>query len=636
MIKKYEHQIYNYHNYNLLIRRACCGLQHPPKGGLFFKPSIINNFVYYTNMDNKNLEPMRHSCEHVLHLAMTDLYPGLKRAMGPPTEDGFYFDFDYDGKISEEDFPKIEKRMREIINKKLPIVREEISLEDAETLFKDNKYKQEWIKEIKDKGQKATVYWTGKPREANSDVDLCKGPHVESTDKIGPFKLLSVAGAYWRGSEKNKMLTRIYGTCFATKEELDKYLWQLEESKKRDHRKLGKELELFFIDEVVGKGLVMWLPKGTIIRNLIEDLAKKMEDDAGYVRVVTPHIAKEELFLTSGHLPYYKDSMYPPMVMDDGTYYLKAMNCPYHHRIFLHGMRSYRELPLRLAEYGTCYRNELSGTLSGLLRVRAMAMNDAHMYCRRDQIKSEFAGVLKLTIAYFELFGLKDYWFRLSKWDPKHTDKYINEPENWEYSEQVLREVLVEMKLPFKEAENEAAFYGPKVDVQFRSILGKEETMSTIQLDFAAKKRFNLTYIDEKGEQNNDVFVIHRAPLSVHERFLAFLLEQYAGKFPLWLAPVQVEILPVSDAQLEKAYEVQKLLKSNGIRAAVNSQQLTLGKKIRQATLQKVPYMGIMGQKEIEAAEPSLSIRTRDGKDLGMQPVASFINTLKQSIENHS
>lgn len=585
-------------------------------------------------MDNNNneLENLRHSCAHLLAAAVMKLWPHAKRTIGPSIENGFYFDFDFgDVKVSEEDLPKIEKEMRKIVHEWKGFERFELSPEDAKKEYPGNEFKEELINEFSEKGETLTFYKSGEY------WDLCRGGHCEHPDKeLQHFKLLSVAGAYWRGSEKNKMLTRIYGTCFATKEALEKHLWELEEAKKRDHRKLGKELELFFIDEVVGKGLVMWLPKGTIVRNLIEDLAKKMEDEAGYVRVATPHIAKEELFLTSGHLPYYKDSMYPPMVMDDGTYYLKAMNCPHHHRIFLHGIRSYRELPLRLAEYGTCYRNELSGTLSGLLRVRAMAMNDAHMYCRRDQIKSEFAGVLKLTIAYFDLFGLKDYWFRLSKWDPKHTDKYINEPENWEYAEQVLREVLVEMKLPFKEAENEAAFYGPKVDVQFRSVIGKEETMSTIQLDFAAKKRFNLTYVDEKGEQNNDVFVIHRAPLSVHERFLAFLLEHYAGKFPLWLAPVQVEILPVSDAQLPQAQEVAALLKKEGIRAQVNAQQLTLGKKIRQATLQKVPYMGIMGQKEIEASSPSLSVRTRDGKDLGMQTVASFINTLKQSIENHS
>lgn len=583
-------------------------------------------------MEKSQLDNLRHSCAHLLAAAVMKLWPNTKRTIGPSIETGFYFDFDFgDVKISEEDLPKIEKEMFTIVQRWKDFERFELDVKAAKKEYPGNEFKHELIDEFTGKGEKLTFYKSGEY------WDLCSGGHCERPSKeLKHFKLLSVAGAYWRGSEKNKMLTRIYGTCFPTKDELEKYLWQLEEAKKRDHRKLGKELELFFIDEVVGKGLVMWLPKGTIIRNLIEDLAKKMEEEAGYVRVVTPHIAKEELFITSGHLPYFKDSMYPPMVMDDGTYYLKAMNCPHHHRIFLHGIRSYRELPLRLAEYGTCYRNELSGTLSGLLRVRAMAMNDAHIYCRKDQIKEEFAAVLKLTINYFKLFGLKDYWFRLSKWDPKHTEKYINEPENWEYAEQVIRDVMVEMKLPFKEVENEAAFYGPKVDVQFRSVIGKEESMSTIQLDFAAKKRFNLTYIDENGQPNNEVFVIHRAPLSVHERFLAFLIEQYAGKFPLWLSPVQVELLPVSDNQLEKAYEIEKELKKKGIRAHVNSQQLTLGKKIRLAALQKVPYMGIIGQKEVEASELSLSVRTREGVDSGMQPVTLFINTLIQTIENHS
>lgn len=583
-------------------------------------------------MEKSQLDNLRHSCAHLLAAAVMKLWPNAKRTIGPSIETGFYFDFDFgDAKISEEDLPKIEKEMFTIVQRWKDFERFELDVKAAKKEYPGNEFKHELIDEFAGKGEKLTFYKSGEY------WDLCSGGHCERPSKeLKHFKLLSVAGAYWRGSEKNKMLTRIYGTCFPTKEELDKYLWQLEEAKKRDHRKLGKELELFFIDEVVGKGLIMWLPKGTIIRNLIEDLAKKMEEEAGYVRVVTPHIAKEELFITSGHLPYFKDSMYPPMVMDDGTYYLKAMNCPHHHRIFLHGIRSYRELPLRLAEYGTCYRNELSGTLSGLLRVRAMAMNDAHIYCRKDQIKEEFAAVLKLTINYFKLFGLKDYWFRLSKWDPKHSEKYINEPENWEYAEQVIREVMTEMKLPFKEVENEAAFYGPKVDVQFRSVIGKEESMSTIQLDFAAKKRFNLTYIDENGFPNNEVFVIHRAPLSVHERFLAFLIEQYAGKFPLWLSPVQVELLPVSDNQLEKAYEIEKELKKKGIRAHVNSQQLTLGKKIRLAALQKVPYMGIIGQKEVEASELSLSVRTREGVDSGMQLVTLFINTLIQTIENHS
>ena len=580
-------------------------------------------------MDNSNLDALRHSCAHLFAAAVLEIWPNVKIVMGPPIENGFYYDLDMDQPLSENDFLRIEQKMHELVKSWDHFDKKEVSADEALKMVAGNQYKEELIKEHSGKGEKITFFKSG------NFMDLCKGGHVENPSSVlKHFKLLSVAGAYWRGSEKNKMLTRVYGTCFSTKEELEKHLWQLEEAKKRDHRKLGKELDLFFIDEVVGKGLVMWLPKGTIIRDTIEELARKMEKEAGYVRVVTPHIAKEELFLTSGHLPYYKDSMYPPMQMDDGVYYLKGMNCPHHHRIFLHGVRSYRELPLRLAEYGTCYRNELSGTLSGLLRVRAMAMNDAHIYCRKDQIKNEFKGVLELTINYFKLFGLNDYWFRLSKWDSKHIDKYINEPENWNYSEQIIREVLEEMNLPFKEVENEAAFYGPKVDVQFRSVLGKEESMSTIQLDFAAKKRFNLSYVDEKGEANNEVFVIHRAPLSVHERFLAFLLEQYAGKFPLWLAPVQVAVLPISEKHVAYAMEIDTALKKEGVRVETNANPERIGKKIRVSTLQKVPYMIIIGDKEIE--QKNLSVRMRDGKDLGAVSLLNFINTLKTTIENHS
>lgn len=583
-------------------------------------------------MENNDLNALRHSCAHLLAAAVMNLWPHAKRTIGPAIESGFYYDFDFgDVKISEEDFPKIEQEMRRLVKSWKSFERSEYTAEEAKNLYPGNEFKHELIEEFTDHGKKGVSFYT-----SGEFYDLCKGGHCEKPDKeIKHFKLLSVAGAYWRGNEKNKMLTRIYGTCFPTKEDLDAYLLMLEEAKKRDHRKLGKELDLFFIDEVVGKGLVMWLPKGTIVRDLIEGLARQMEEEAGYQRVVTPHIAKEDLFLTSGHLPYYKDSMYPPMVMDDGTYYLKAMNCPHHHRIFLHGIRSYREMPLRLAEYGTCYRNELSGTLSGLLRVRAMAMNDAHMYCTKNQIKDEFANVLRLTMKYFDIFGLKDYWFRLSKWDPKNRDKYIDEPENWAFAEEVLRDVLQEMKVPFKEADDEAAFYGPKVDVQFKSVIGREETMSTIQLDFAAKKRFNLEYIDESGKPNNEVFVIHRAPLSVHERFLAFLLEHYAGRFPVWLAPVQVELLPVNDSHVTKAQEVCSQLRLAGIRAEVNIHAMTLGKKIRSATLKKVPYMGIMGDKEATQPSPSLSVRARDGKDLGVMNVAEFIKSIQHDIEKH-
>jgi threonyl-tRNA synthetase len=426
-------------------------------------------------------------------MAVLELYPKTGLGVGPVIDNGFYQDYDLPESISEEIFVKLEKRMKEMIEKKIEFVKYEWDFAKALEFFKNDPYKTELIEQLKTAGEKVvTVYKTG------DHLDLCKGPHVDNTSEINSdaFKLMSVAGAYWRGDSKNKMLTRIYGVAFAAKEELDEYLKNLAEAEKRDHRKIGAEQELFFVDDRVGKGLTMWLPNGTIIRNEIEKLAVEAEAKAGYVRVRTPHLAKEEMYLTSGHLPYYKDSMYPSMVMDDGVYYLKAMNCPHHHTIYNHQPKSYRDLPMRIAEYGECYRNELSGTLAGLLRVRCLAMNDAHIYCRKDQIKSEFKGVMELTMNYFKIFNLENYWFRLSKWSPTHLEKYVNEPENWEFAESVIREVLDEMKVKYVEVDDEAAFYGPKVDVQFKSIVGREETMSTIQLDFAAKKRFNLVYTD--------------------------------------------------------------------------------------------------------------------------------------------
>lgn len=575
------------------------------------------------------LEHLRHSAAHLLAAAVMELWPTTKRTIGPAIENGFYFDFEFENPISETDFPKIEAKMKEIIKTWKGFERHELSPEDAKKEYPGNQYKEELIEEFSGKGETLTFYKSGEY------WDLCRGGHVNHPEsELKHFKLLKIAGAYWRGSEKNTMLTRIYGTAFPTKDELEAYLTQQEEAKKRDHRKLGKELELFFIDEMVGKGLVMWLPKGTILRDQVEKLAKEKEEEAGYVRVATPHIAKEELFLTSGHLPYYKDSMYPPMVMDDGTYYLKAMNCPHHHRIFQHRPRSYKELPLRLAEYGTCYRNELSGTLAGLLRVRGMSMNDAHMYCTRDQVKAEFAGVLKLTMNYFETFGLKDYWFRLSKWDPKHTEKYINEPENWTYTEEVLRQVLKELGVKYVEVEDEAAFYGPKVDVQFTSVIGREETMSTIQLDFAAKKRFGLSYVDETGKENGEVFVIHRAPLSVHERFLAFMIEHFAGAFPLWLAPVQVVIIPISQDQGEYAAKVTAQLKKAGVRVENWNDAESMQNKIRKAEGEKIPYMCVVGKRE-EAGE-QLSVRARGNQNRGVWTVDAFQAELATKIDSRA
>lgn len=586
--------------------------------------------------DELKLWKMRHTAEHLLHQAVKELYPSIQLAMGPATEDGFYFDFDASPegeepvKISEEDFPKIEKRIKFLAKRNLPMIRKEVSPEEARELFAGNPYKQEWVDLAESRGEQVSLYWTGNPGEKDSMVDLCAGPHAEKTGEVKAVKLLSVAGAYWHGDEKNKMLTRIYGTAFFSQEELDEYLRLQEEAKARDHRKLGKELDLFFIDEMVGKGLVMWLPKGTIVKDEIEKLAREREAAAGYDRVSTPHIAREELYLTSGHLPYYKDSMYPPMEMDDSTYFMKAMNCPHHHRMYGYKPRSYRELPLRLAEYGMCYRNELSGTLAGLLRVRALEMNDAHIYCRKDQIKSEFEAVVKLTQGYFETFGLTDYWFRLSKWDPAHTDKYINQPENWEFAEGVLREVLEEMGVPFTEAADEAAFYGPKVDVQFKSVIGREETMSTIQLDFLARERFGLSYTDETGADNDQVFVIHRAPLSTHERFLAFLLEHYAGKFPTWLAPVQVKVLPVSEKFSEYAEEVRVALETAGVRVELDDRAERLPARIRDAQLEKVPYMLVVGAKEAE--EKTVTVRHRDKSEHIVQALGEFVAAVSQEI----
>ncbi|NTU46803.1 threonine--tRNA ligase [Candidatus Roizmanbacteria bacterium] len=576
----------------------------------------------------EHIHNLRHSTAHLLAAAVLELFPGTKPTIGPVIDNGFYYDFDFAEPISEKDLGRIDQKMRELVKKWDGFHKSEVSAEEALKKVQGNEYKEELIKELAEKNEPISFYQSG------NFEDLCRGGHVDNPkEELKYFKLLSIAGAYWRGSEKNKMLTRIYGVAFESKEALEEHLAMLEEAKKRDHRKLGKELELFFIDEMVGKGLVMWLPKGTIVRDQIEELAKKKEKEAGYLRVATPHIAREELYITSGHLPYYKDSMYPEMKMDDGTYYLKGMNCPHHHRMFVHRPRSYKEMPVRFAEYGMCYRYELSGTLAGLLRVRAMAMNDAHIYTTKAQIKQEFAAVLKLVIDYFKIFKLENYWFRLSKWDPKHTEKYINEPENWEYAQNVIREILQEMKLPFKEVDDEAAFYGPKVDVQFKSIVGREETMSTIQLDFAAKKRFGLSYIDEEGKENTDVFVIHRAPLSTQERFLAFLLEHYAGAFPTWLAPVQVSVLPVSDKFNEYAQKVYQELLKNDIRVEINEENKTLGAKIRESTLQKVPYMIIIGATEV--SDSSVSIRTREGKDLGKSSIIEFIQTVKNTIEKY-
>lgn len=594
----------------------------------------------------KQIEKIRHSLAHLLAMAVLEKFPDAKLGIGPPIENGFYYDFKLPRPLKPEDLPELQKRMRELARSDLPFSGKKVTSAEARKIFKNQPFKLDLIKQFVKEKKPLTIYTTGDsnphssashhPHSSEFFIDLCRGGHVKSTREIpaDAFHLDKIAGAYWRGDERNPMLTRIYGLAFETKKELATYLKMREEAEKRDHRKLGADLEIFMIDERIGKGLPVWLPNGTIIRNEIEKLAIEMENKYGYERIVTPHIAKEDLFKLSGHLPYYADSMYPPMTLDDGTYYLKAMNCPLTHLVYLHRPRSYRDLPIRLAEYGTVYRNELSGTLAGLLRVRMLSMNDAHIYCAREHIEQEFKNALQLTREYFEIFGLSKYWFRLSKWNPKNKKKYINEPTNWKYSESVLRKVLKNAGVPFVEAPDEAAFYGPKIDVQFKSVIGREETMSTIQLDFVAKKRFNLSYTDTFGKKNNDVFVIHRAPLSTHERFMAFLLEHYAGAFPLWLSPVQVALLAVSDRQQAYAEKVCAELKENNIRAELKETNETLGKRIRKAELQKIPYLAVLGKREEKTA--SVTVRKRGVTEQRTIPVQQFIAELLEEIKNRS
>jgi threonyl-tRNA synthetase len=518
--------------------------------------------------------------------------------------------------------------MKKTFNKWEGFEKFEVTKEDALKEFKGNPYKKELIEEFSSEGKLLTIYQSGEYR------DLCGGGHIEDIKEINldAFKLTHLAGAYWRGDEKNIMLTRIYGVAFSTKEELDEHLAMLEEAKKRDHRKIGQDQELFFIDDVVGKGLVMWLPKGQIIKSEIEKFALESEKKGGYMQVSTPHIAKEELFRTSGHIPYYEEDMYPGMEMDDGKYFLRGMNCPHHHRLYLHSPKSYREFPIRYSEYGMVYRNERSGTLAGLLRVRGLDMNDAHIYCRKDQIKDEFKRVMELTMMYFKTFGLEDYWFRLSKWDPTRKTKYFDEPESWEYSEGVIREVLDEMKVKYTEVADEAAFYGPKVDVQFKSAIGREESMSTIQLDFIAKERFGLSYTDKDGKEAKDVFVIHRAPLSTHERFMAFLIEHFAGAFPLWLSPVQVTVLPIAEAHKDYAKEVANSLEKSGIRVELDENDESLGKKIRKVKLQKTPHFLVLGDEEVKNKKVTLEHRDESPKEV--LTLNELTEKLMSEIEN--
>lgn len=585
------------------------------------------------------LYKMRHSCAHLLAAAVQQLWPEVKLGVGPVIENGLYYDFDLKHRIVEEDLPKIEETMKAIAAKDFGYVREDLSIAEAKkrALAMKQPYKVELIEQIEKTGSTAVAdaeaeqstelpavdtvsfYTTGE------FVDLCRGGHVDKTTQIGPFKLLSIAGAYWRGKSENPQLQRIYATCWQTQAELDAHLQELADAKERDHRKIGKELGLFTFDPLIGPGLPVWLPNGVIFRDLIEQMARKKEEEQGYQRLVTPHLAKQELFETSGHLPYYADTMYPVMKLDDGNYYLKAMNCPMTHLVFRQTPHSYRDLPIRYAEYGTVYRHELSGTLAGLMRVRMLSMNDAHIYCREDQIEEEFLKVMELHKFYIELFGIKDYYMRLSLHDPANKKKYIDEPEMWEFSENAIRNVMKQSGLEYREAMGEAAFYGPKIDFQVRFIGGREETIATNQLDFAAGDRFDLEYADSDGGKKK-VYVIHRAPLGTHERFGAFLIEHYAGKFPLWLAPLQVKVLPIADRHVDYAKSVVTMLKDGGYRVELDVRQERVGKKIRDGQLERVPFLLVVGDAEVESG--TVAIRSRELGDEGTDSVETLLERL--------
>ncbi|MDQ0060810.1 threonine--tRNA ligase [Paenibacillus harenae] len=572
------------------------------------------------------LEVYRHSTAHLMAQAIKRIYgeTSVKLGIGPVIEDGFYYDIDMEQSLTPEDLVKIEKEMEKIVQQNLDIRRRVVSRAEALDIFTklDDNLKLELIRDLPEESV-ITMYDQGE------FFDLCRGPHLPSTGRIKAFKLLSVAGAYWRGDSKNKMLQRIYGTAFPKKSQLDEHLHFLEEAKKRDHRKLGRELKMFTFSREVGQGLPLWLPNGSKLRRTMERYIVDLEERLGYEHVYTPVLANVELYKTSGHWEHYSEDMFPKMVMDNEELVLRPMNCPHHMMVFKSDMRSYRDLPVRIAELGTMHRYEMSGALTGLHRVRAMTLNDAHIFCRPDQIKEEFARVVNLIRKVYEDFGIKEYRFRLSYRDPKDTEKYFQNDEMWEMSQRMLREVVEELELPFFEAEGEAAFYGPKLDVQIKTALGKEETLSTAQLDFLLPERFELEYVGDDGKKHRPV-VIHRGIISTMERMTAFLLENFAGALPLWLSPVQAKVIPVSTAYEEYARSVAEQLQASGIRVESDLRNEKLGYKIREAQLEKAPYMLVVGENEMQAG--AVSVRKRGEGDIGAMPVADLIGLLQKEI----
>ncbi|WP_242219742.1 threonine--tRNA ligase [Bacillus cereus group sp. BfR-BA-01380] len=565
---------------------------------------------------------LRHSTAHLLAQALKRLYKDVKLGIGPVIENGFYYDIDMEEAITVEDFSKIEKEMQKIVNENLEIARHEVPRAEALRRYEEigDELKLELINDLPEDAV-ISIY------EQGEFFDLCRGIHLPSTGKIKVFKLLSVAGAYWRGDSNNKMLQRIYGTAFVKKAELDEHLRMLEEAKERDHRKLGKELKLFTNSQKVGQGLPLWLPKGATVRRIIERYIVDKEVSLGYDHVYTPVLGSRELYETSGHWNHYRDGMFPSMEMDNEELVLRPMNCPHHMMVYKNDIHSYRELPIRIAELGTMHRYEMSGALSGLQRVRGMTLNDAHIFVRPDQIKEEFKRVVNLTLEVYKDFDLEDYSFRLSYRDPEDTEKYFDDDEMWEKAQSMLKEAMDEMGLDYYEAEGEAAFYGPKLDVQVRTALGKDETLSTIQLDFLLPERFELTYIGEDGKQHRPV-VIHRGVVSTMERFVSFLIEEYKGAFPTWLAPVQVQVIPVSpQVHLDYAKKVQEELQRAGIRVEVDTRDEKIGYKIREAQMQKIPYMLVVGDNEV--AETGVNVRKYGEQKSETISLDAFVDLIK-------
>ncbi len=573
---------------------------------------------------SEDLETLRHSTAHVMAAAVLDLFPGTVIGIGPATDEGFYYDFGFEDRLLPEQLPKIEARMHEIVKAATPFVKEEVPRAEAVALFErlHQPLKVELIEE-KVTEPNARLYRTG------DFVDLCLGPHVPNAGKLGAFRLLSIAGAYWKGSEKNQQLTRIYGTAFPTEAELDAHLKMLEEAARRDHRKLGKELDLFLIDEMVGRGLPLLTPKGAAIRHQMEEFILRLERRQGYEHVKTPDIARLELYKVSGHLDRYRESMYAPSEMEDEEWQLRPMNCPHHIRLFQRKPSSFRDLPVRIAELGTVYRYEKSGEVSGLIRVRAFTINDAHIFCRPDQLNVEFERVIQLILQVYRAFGITDFYFRLSLRD-EVSNKWMGDPAIWQRAQDAAREALRASGHPFVEAPGEAAFYGPKLDVQIKDAIGREFSLSTNQIDFLLPERFGLEYVTSEQTMERPV-MLHRAPIGSMERFMAYLIEHYAGAFPVWLAPVQLVFIPIADRHLEAVSRLAERFREKDLRVEVDGKAERMQAKIRNAQLQKVPYMAVVGDKELEAG--TLNIRRREGGDQVSVTVDQFLAQLEREAQ---